>query len=192
MRSVPPALIVLADDPEHGVPGLTDDPAVADALLSASLDLARQVPGVGRVLLFHPAEAEGRLAAKALGFRLWPQEGGTEGERYANAFRQAADLGYEGAVVIGLTVPTLPADRIAEAVTLLEQHHGAIAGDGRGGIALLALQEPQPTILSDDGRPSADDVRTRAAQQLVRLVELPDHPSLASDTLDDYLTSTAS
>ena len=189
---MPLALIVLADDPADGVPGLTDDPAAADRLLGATLTLARQVPGVGRVLLFRPPEAESRLAAKALGFRLWPQEGETAGERYANAFRQAADLGYEGAVVIGLGVPTLPAGRLVEAAALLEEWHGAIAADGRGGVAVLALQEPQPTLLAGHGLPTSEDIRTRAAQQRVRIAELPDHAALAADTLDDYLASAAS
>src|SRR5205085_2147649 len=41
--------MVLADDPAHGVPGLTDDPAVALRLLSATLATVRQVAGAGRV-----------------------------------------------------------------------------------------------------------------------------------------------
>ena len=170
---MPPALIVLADDPGRGVPGVTDDPGAADALLSATLDLARRVGGVGRVLLFHPAELESRLTSRSLGYRLWPQEGATAGERYANAFRQATDLGYEGAVVIGLSSSDLPPERVSEAAGLLSEHHGAIAGDGRGGIALLALQEPQPTLFTGDDVPSYDAVLARAAQQRVRLVELP-------------------
>src|SRR5688572_30527412 len=115
-----PALIVLTDDPAAGAPGLTDDPSAADALLAATLDLARRAGGVGRVLLFHPPEAESSLVAKALGFRLWPQDGATAGERYANAFRQAGELGYEGAVVIGLDVPEIDPDRLTDAAGMLE------------------------------------------------------------------------
>ena len=98
--------MVLADDPASGVPGLTDDPAVALRLLSATLDTVRQVAGVGRVLLVHPPDAESRLTPRALGFRLWPQLGATPASD-ARAFQQAIDLGYEGSVSSsGSTCPT--------------------------------------------------------------------------------------
>lgn len=181
--------MVLADDPAHGVPGLTDDPALGEALLATVLERARQVSGVGRVLLFHPADAEGRLARRALGFRLWPQAGGTAGERYANAFAQARDLGYEGAVVIDWHVPAVPVEVVTEAARLLEEHHGAIAADDQGGVALLALQEPQPTILPGTARPRYDDVVTRARQQRLRLVELPVGPGLTAESLTDFLSA---
>jgi glycosyltransferase A (GT-A) superfamily protein (DUF2064 family) len=175
--------MILADDPAGGINGLTDEQAPAEALLVRALDQARQVPGVGRLLLFHPAEAESRLAARALGFRMWPQDGATPGERYRNAFRQAVELGYEGAIVLELTVPTFPLGRVSEAVALLDEHHGAISGDERGGIALLALQEPQPTLFSGPARPTFDDFCTRAVQQRVQVVKLPDHPAITPEDL---------
>lgn len=180
--------MVLVDDPAdataEGVPGLPDQSG-SRVLLATLLELARQVPRVGRVLLFHPPEAEARLARWALGFRLWPQLGATPGERYANAFRQAPELGYDGAVVIGLGPLPPTADLVIEAAGLLAEHHGAIMRDTSGGIALLALQEPQPTILSRPTRPRYDDIITRARQQRVRLVELAppgelDHDGLAA------------
>ncbi|MHB8671520.1 MAG: TIGR04282 family arsenosugar biosynthesis glycosyltransferase [Acidimicrobiales bacterium] len=189
---MPPALMVLVDDPAQGVPGVSTDPTVADALLRATLELARQVPGVGRVLLCHPPEIEGRLAARALGFRLWPQEGSSPGERYRNAFRQSADLGYEGALVIGLNVPTITAAVLSGAATALEQHHGAVAPDLDGGIALLALAEPQPTLFPTDSVPSHAELVTRAGQQRVRLVELPPQVTVSAANLVEFLSSAAS
>lgn len=183
--------MILADDPVHGIAGLTDEQAAAEALLVRALDRARQVPSVGRLLLFHPAEAESRLAARALGFRMWPQHGSSPGERYCNAFRQASELGYEGGVLFELSVPTMPVEQIAEAAALLEEHHGAIAGDGRGGIALLALQEPQPTLFSGSARPTYDEFCTRATQQRVQLVELPAHAALTAEELPEFLSSGA-
>jgi glycosyltransferase A (GT-A) superfamily protein (DUF2064 family) len=175
--------MILAEDPAGGIDGLTDEEAVAEALLVRALDQARQVPGVGRLLLFHPAEAESRLAARALGFRMWPQDGASAGDRYRNAFRQAVELGYEGAIVVSLTVPTFPIERVSEGVALLEEHHGAISGDGQGGIAMLALQEPQPTLFSAPARPTFDEFCTRAVQQRVQLVKLPDHPAITPEDL---------
>jgi len=187
-----PALIVLVEDPAGGVPGLTDDPRVADTLLARTLELARAVGGVGRVLLFSPPEAEGALTSRALGFRLWPAEGDSTGRRYANAFRQAGELGYEGAVVLGLGVPTIPPHRLTEAAGLLEEHQGVVVPDGTGGVAVLGLQGAEPTLFPSDGRvPDHEILCTRARQQRVRLHELEPHPALTPAGLDDYLAVAA-
>ena len=183
-----PALIVLAEDPAGGVPGLTDDARVADTLLARTLEVARAVGGVGRVLLFSPPEAEATLTSRSLGFRLWPAEGDTPGARYANAFRQSGELGYEGAVVIGLGVPTIPPQRLTEAAALLEEHQGVLIPDGAGGVAVLGLQGAEPTLFPPTGGvPDHDTLCTRARQQRVRLHELPPHRALTPLDLDDHL-----
>ena len=185
--------MVLAGDLDGGVPGLSEDPAVTDALLGRALDVARKVGGVGRVLLFHPLEVETRLTPRSLGFRLWPAEGDTPGQRFANAFRQAADLGYEGAVVLGLEAACSSPERVAEAAALLEQHQGVLVPDGRGGIALLGLQRAEPTLFpSGPAVPDEETIRTRARQQLVRLHELPPMETLTADTVADFLSAHSS
>jgi glycosyltransferase A (GT-A) superfamily protein (DUF2064 family) len=181
-----PALIVLAEDPAGGVPGLTDDARVTDTLLARTLEVARAVGGVGRVLLFSPPEAEAQLTSRSLGFRLWPAEGETPGRRYANAFKQAGELGYEGGVVLG--VPTIPPARLTEAAALLEEHQGVLIPDGRGGVAVLGLQGAERTLFNGGEEvPSYDTLCTRARQQRVRLHELPPHPALTPMGLDDFL-----
>jgi glycosyltransferase A (GT-A) superfamily protein (DUF2064 family) len=183
-----PALIVLAEDPAGGVPGLTDDARVTDTLLARTLEVARAVGGVGRVLLFSPPEAEAQLTSRSLGFRLWPAEGETPGRRYANAFKQAGELGYEGGVVLGLGVPTIPPARLTEAAALLEEHQGVLIPDGSGGVAVLGLQGAEPTLFNGGEEvPSYDTLCTRARQQRVRLHELPPHPALTPMGLDDFL-----
>ena len=183
---------MLVERLDEGVEGLTDDAGVAEALLRRTLDLARAVVGVGRVLLFHPLEAEAVLTPRALGFRLWPAEGDSPGRRYANAFRQAGDLGYEGALVIGLRTPTLPSERLSEAASLLERHQGVLVPDGAGGIAVLGLQGPEPALFpSDTGVPDAATIATRARQQLVRLHDLDAHPAVTADRLGDILAPSA-
>jgi glycosyltransferase A (GT-A) superfamily protein (DUF2064 family) len=183
-----PALIVLADDPASGVPGVTDDAQVADTLLARTLELSRAVGGVGRVLLFSPPEAETTLTSRSLGFRLWPAEGDTPGRRYANAFRQAGELGYEGAVVIGLGVPDIPPARLTEAAALLEEHQGVLIPDGSGGVAVLGLQGAEPTLFNGgDQVPTYEVLCTRARQQRVRLHELPPYAAGAPIQLDDHL-----
>ncbi|MBA2625000.1 MAG: DUF2064 domain-containing protein [Acidimicrobiia bacterium] len=187
-----PALIVLAEDPASGVPRLTDDPDAADTLLARTLELARAVGGVGRVLLFSPPEAETSLTSRSLGFRLWPADGATHGARYASAFRQAGELGYEGALVIGLDMPTIAPDRLTEAATLLEDHQGVLVPGEDGRVAALGLQGAEPTLFPPGpDLPDVEGLRTRARQQLVRLHELEPHPTLTAPTLADYLSMAA-
>lgn len=183
-------LIVLADDLDRGVPGLAQCPEVADGLLTATMDLARKVGGVGRVLLFHPPQAEARLAARSLGFRLWPCDGDTPGRRYANAFRQATDLGYEGVLVMGLGVPDIDPTRLGEALDLLGENQGVLIEDDRGGIAVLGLQRDEPHLFpTGDERPDAEAIRVRARQQRIRLHELAPHPALTADAVDGFLSA---
>jgi len=189
---VRPALIVLVDDLDAGVDPLTDDRAVAEGLLRRTLTLARAVVGVGRVLLFHPLDAEAALTSRALGFRLWPAEGDSRGQRYANAFRQAGDLGYEGALVMGLATPDLPPERLTEAASLLEHHQGVLIPDSAGGIAVLGLQGAEPSLFPPGPEiPDREAIRTRARQQLVRLHELAPHPVLTGEQLRDDLAPSA-
>ena len=179
-----PALILLVDDLDAGVDGVTDDPALAETLLRRTMALARSVVGVGRVLLFWPPEAEASLTARALGFRLWPAEGDSPGSRYANAFRQAGELGYEGALVMGLGTPDLPPERLTEAAALLEHHQGVVIPDGAGRLAVLGLQGPEPALFPPGPElPDEAAIRTRARQQLVRLHELPPQPGSLRDDL---------
>jgi glycosyltransferase A (GT-A) superfamily protein (DUF2064 family) len=158
---VPPALIVLVDAGTNA-----DELAVA-------LDTARRTGGVARVLLFHPADIEADLARRTLGFRLWPQEGATPGERFANAFRQAVELGYDGAVVLhGRAGHRLEPSVITSAAAALGELMGAVVPGEDGAVALLALQQPEPALLAGDDVPSYDDVVRRAGQLRVRLAEL--------------------
>jgi glycosyltransferase A (GT-A) superfamily protein (DUF2064 family) len=189
---VRPALLLLAGDLDRGVPGLTDDAAEADALLGAALDLARATGGVGRVLLFHPWEAEAPLTARALGFRLWPAEGDTEGARWANAFRQASDLGYEGAVVLRLDAAHLPAARLNELVERLATSAAVVIPDDAGGIVAVGLQRPEPGLVPPGSEvPTVEVLATRARQLRVPLCELAAHPRLAADGVAAYLASRA-
>jgi glycosyltransferase A (GT-A) superfamily protein (DUF2064 family) len=124
-----------------------------------------------------PPEAEASLTARALGFRLWPADGDTDGVRWANAFRQAGELGYEGAVVIGLGAAGISAARLTEVVDLLVTHAGVVIPDDRGAIAVLGLQRPEPTLLPPGPEvPDVDTLRTRARQLRIAVHELPPPP----------------
>ena len=76
-------------------------------------------------------------------------------------------------------------------MSLLGEHQAVVIGDGEGGIGLLALQEPQPTLFVGEPVPTYGELCTRASQQLVRLVELPPHHALTRDTLGAFAASSA-
>ena len=180
--------MVLADDPASGVPGLTDDPAVALRLLSATLDTVRQVAGVGRVLLVHPPDA-GVAASRPAP---WASGSGPSwAPRPASATRgrssRRSTWATRAASSSGSTCPTSAPARITEAVGLLEEHQGVVIGDGEGGIGLLAPGTAADVVR---GRARAQLRRAvhRASQQLVRLVELPPHHagSGTHDTLGEF------
>lgn len=183
-----PALLLLAGEPAPGALGPTDDQAAADVLLDSALALARSTGGVGRVLLFHPLEAEAALTARALGFRLWPAEGETPGARWANAFRQAGELGYEGAITIGLDAARLPVARLDEVVDLLASHPAVLIPDGGGGISLLALQRHEPALVPPAPEvPDVDTLQRRARQLRIPLLELAPHPAVAASAADGHV-----
>jgi glycosyltransferase A (GT-A) superfamily protein (DUF2064 family) len=189
---VRPALLLLAGDLHAGVPGLTQDPSLVDGLLGAALDVARATGGVGRVLLFSPPEAEAGLTARSLGFRLWPADGDTEGARWAGAFRQAGELGYEGAIVMGLASAGITAERITEVVELLATNAGVVIPDTEGSIAVLGLQRPEPTLLPPNPTvPDLDTLRTRARQLRIAVLELAPHPALSPEELPAFLAAGA-
>ncbi len=171
-----PALLLLAGDPQGADVDVPADHAASDELLDAALGLARSTGGVGRVLLFHPVEAEAALTARALGFRLWPAEGETRGARWANAFRQAGDLGYEGAITIGLDAAGLATARLDEVVELLASHPVVLIPDAGGGIVLLALQRHEPTLVPPSPDvPDVDTLQRRARQLRIPLLMLDPH-----------------
>ena len=175
-----PALLLLVGPPDDGAATSAAPAGDPDAALGAALELARATLGVGRVLLFSPPEAEATLTAKALGFRLWPADGDTEGARWANAFRQAGELGYEGAVVLRLDAARLPPERLTEVVEQLATSAAVVLPDNRGGIAVLGLQRHEPTLLPSTAEvPDLDTLRTRARQLRIALLELEAHVPVA-------------
>lgn len=183
-----PALLLLAGDLNGGVPGVTEDPAQADALLDAALALARSTGGVGRVLLFHPPEAETAMTARALGFRLWPADGAHAGARWANAFRQAGELGYEGAIVVCLGAADLPEARLDEVVELLASHPAVLIPDDAGEVAVFGLQRHEPALVPATGEvPDAATLQRRARQLRIPLLELDAHEALTSEAVAGYL-----
>jgi uncharacterized protein len=80
---------------------------------------------------------------------LIPQEGETLGERMSAAIRWGLAQGYEGVLVVGSDLPTLPAAVFHEAVRQLEYCDVVLGPTLDGGYYLVAAKEDYPGIFQD-------------------------------------------
>ena len=85
-------------------------------------------------------------AAEAPAGDLFEQRGDSLGERLESAFRETAEAGFEGAVVIGTDSPNLPSELLGDALEAV-QRPGAVIGPAfDGGYYLLGLQQVDPSF----------------------------------------------
>jgi uncharacterized protein len=80
---------------------------------------------------------------------LIPQEGGTLGERMSAAIRWGLAQGYEGVLVVGSDLPTLPPAVFHEAARQLEYCDVVLGPTLDGGYYLVATKEDYPGIFQD-------------------------------------------
>jgi rSAM/selenodomain-associated transferase 1 len=116
------------------------------------LDRLVRVPGGTPVVAFAPADAEPVFAALAPDTARLPQRGDDLGARLAHLFDDLFRSGYQGAVVLGSDLPTLPAELLVGAVTRV----AGAAASGRpevvlgptedGGYYLIGLTQPAPML----------------------------------------------
>jgi hypothetical protein len=149
------ALMVIAKRPAAGqtktrlCPPLSAGQAVAlyEAFLRDTLDVARAVPNVERFVLYLPVDEADYFLGLAPDFGLLPQEGDGLGERLDNALTHCLCNGYHQAVVMDSDSPTLPADYVAQAFTLLCGADAVFGPCDDGGYYLVGLNRPQPDLL---------------------------------------------
>lgn len=151
------ALLVVAKEPVAGqtktrlCPPL--DGATAAKLytcfLRDTLDLMRQVPDVRRGLVYAPAGAGAYFRTLAPDMDLAPQRGAGLGERLDHLLTDALAGGAAGAVVMGSDSPSLPAEHLARAFTLLDSHDMVLGPCDDGGYYLIGLRRPQPRLFRE-------------------------------------------
>lgn len=150
-------LIVVAKEPAPGraktrlCPPL--DPAAAAGLaacfLRDTLDLARAVPAIRRVIAYSPAEAEGSFRALAPDMALTPQRGADLGERLDRMLADAFAAGAGRAVALGADSPSLPAAYLADAFALLAAHDMVLGPADDGGYYLIGLTRRHPRLFRE-------------------------------------------
>ena len=151
------ALLVIAKRPAPGrtktrlTPPLSPAQAAElyEGFLRDTLDMARAVPQVERLIYYAPAEAAGYFEALAPDFGLTPQAGARLGERLDHVLARFLQAGYERVVVLDSDSPTLPAQYVAQAFAELARHDVVLGPCDDGGYYLIGLTRPQPRLLRE-------------------------------------------
>ena len=151
-------LLVVAKRPAAGqtktrlCPPLTGEAAAAlyACFLRDTLDVMRQVPDVGRGIVYLPEAALDYFLALAPDMQLSLQQGADLGERLDHLLTAALEAGAAQAVVMDSDSPTLPADYLAAAFDALSGPSDVVLGPcNDGGYYLIGLKRPQPRLLRD-------------------------------------------
>lgn len=151
------ALLVIAKQPASGqtktrlTPPLSPQQAAQlyDCFLRDTLDIARAVPGVTRLVYYAPDDAAGYFQTLAPDFELTQQCGAGLGERLDHALSHFLALGFERVVVMDSDSPTLPPGYVAQAFGALADHDVVLGPCEDGGYYLIGLTRPQPRLLRE-------------------------------------------
>jgi rSAM/selenodomain-associated transferase 1 len=164
-----------------------DARALREALLLDTLDQARAAAAPVTLFLTPAPAREEIRALVGDDVRLERQADGDIGDRMAAAFGQLFAGGARHVVLIGSDLPSLPASRLADAFTALEQRDDVVLGPAEdGGYYLVALSAPRPALFTGVAWGTRDVLRqtleiARAAGLSVALVG----PWYDVDTADD-------
>src|SRR4051812_33262078 len=165
-------LLVVAKQPAAGqtktrlCPPLTGDAAAAlyACFLRDTLDVMRQVPDVGRGIVYLPEAAGDYFSALAPDMQLSLQQGDDLGERLDHLLTAALHAGALQAVVMDSDSPTLPAAYLKQAFEALAGPSDVVLGPCEdGGYYLIGLKRPQPRLLRDVQMSTPDVVRDTLA-----------------------------
>lgn len=149
------ALLVIAKRPAAGqtktrlAPPLSLEQAAAlyECFLRDTLEVARHVPNVTRLINYLPQDAADYFHALAPDYELLLQTGQDLGERLDFALTHCLENGFDRAVIMDSDSPTLPADYIAQAFESLDEADVVLGPCVDGGYYLIGLKKPQPRLL---------------------------------------------
>jgi uncharacterized protein len=188
------ALIVIAKRPAPGrtktrlCPPLTGTRAseLYECFLKDSLDTARKVDGVERLVAFAPRDQARYFRDLAPDFGLLPQVGRSLGDRLDNALTHCLNNGFRRAVIIGSDCPALPPDHIDRAFGLLEKTDVVLGPCNDGGYYLIGLNRPHPSLLLDVRMSTPEVLRDTLALADQEKLSVALAPSCYDvDTIDD-------
>jgi len=141
-----------------------------------TLDIARAVPDVTRLVYYAPGEAAPYFADLAPDFVLTPQAGLNLGERLDLVLARCLRAGFQRVVVMDSDSPTLPPAYVAQAFQALADHDVVLGPCDDGGYYLIGLTQPQPRLLREVQMSQPHvlrDTLALAAQAGLRVALLP-------------------
>lgn len=149
------ALLIMAKRPMPGqtktrlTPSLTPEKAseLFACFLQDTLDLARQVPNVERLIAYAPLDAQAYFRQLAPDFTLVPQSGNDLGERLDHVLTQCLSDGFAHTVIMDSDSPTLPVSYVTEAFEALDEADVVLGPSEDGGYYLIGLKRPHPRLL---------------------------------------------
>jgi rSAM/selenodomain-associated transferase 1 len=149
------ALLVIAKQPTPGQTKTRLSPALGpveaaqlyEGFLRDTLDIARAVPDVTRLIYYAPLESAPYFAEMAPDFLLTPQHGAGLGERLDYVLTRYLNDGFQRVVVLDSDSPTLPPAYVTQAFRELSDNEVVLGPCGDGGYYLIGLTRPQPRLL---------------------------------------------
>ena len=151
-------LIVVAKQPAAGAtktrlsPPLSPEQASSlyECFLLDTLDLVRKVQGIRPAIAYLPEGASDYFAGLAPDFDLLLQSGRDLGERLDHALSHYLNADYRSAVIMDSDSPTLPANCLSAAFTLLNSSSDVVIGPCEdGGYYLIGMKKPHPRLLRE-------------------------------------------
>lgn len=188
-------MLIMAKTPHPGAvktrlcppltPGLAAD--LYRAFLRDTLATACTVPNTTVGVVYPPATDDRPLRALLPpGALLWPQEAGGLDVGLRGAFARGFAAGYRRIVVLSSDSPTLPADALEEAFTMLDTHDVTLGPTHDGGYYLIGLDQLRPRLFEGITWSTAavyTETLARAAETGLRVHATP--PWHDVDTVDD-------
>ena len=155
-RRRPDAVAVVGRDPRAaGKSRLWDalamqaDPALMIALLADTMAAVSRISAIDKVFV-HTGSRRAVAEFCPEGWSTLGQRGADLGLRMSNAFEDLFALGHDRVVLVGSDVPSLPAQRIHDALRQLRAGADLVLGPSDdGGFYLIGLRTPQPALFVD-------------------------------------------
>ncbi len=180
------AVVIMAREPVPGTVKTRLGPALSDVdiaslygcFLRDRIDQVRSLDGVAPVIAYTPPESRSFFAELAPDFLLLPQVGDGLSARLIGIVGQLLDTGHGGVIATDSDSPTLPTERLQEAVERLAVRAAdvVLGPSDDGGYYLIGVRRLYPELFDDMpwSTPQVyDETLKRTAESGLRVASLP-------------------